>query len=48
MSNYADVAKAIYDIGREENWTQEQIFKYLNDPSSFIKWSQDVSSPSSN
>ena len=41
--SYDDVAKAIYDTAKQEHWSQEKIYEYLNEPMRFIKWQQDVS-----
>ena len=42
---YAELARAVYAAAKREHWTNEKIFKMLNNPVDFVKYTEAVSHP---
>jgi hypothetical protein len=40
---YAELARAVYAAAERERWNTEKIFKMLNSPQEFIKYTEQVS-----
>lgn len=40
---YAELAKAVYATATRERWNSDKIFKMLNNPQDFIKFTEAVS-----
>jgi hypothetical protein len=41
---YAELARAVYAAAERERWNTDKIFKMLNNPQEFIKYTDAVSS----
>lgn len=40
---YAELARAVYAAAERERWNNEKVFKMLNNPQEFIRYTEQVS-----